>query len=159
MFHRFGTEVTILERSQVILPHYEPEVFDALTFALREEGLMIVTEAQVIRVAQKSKDQIEVTVNVSGKIQSFKAQKLLIATGRQPNADGIGLAKVGVQVDERGYVNINDELQTSIANIWAAGDVIGNQTDSQPATPVGAHDGVIAAKMRSLARTKKLPIV
>ncbi len=146
MFLRFGTKVTILERSQVILPHYEPEVSDALTFALREEGLMIVTEAQVIRVAQKSKDQIEVTVNVSGKIQSFKAQKLLIAAGRQPNADGIGLEKVGVQVDERGYVKVNDELQTSIANIWAAGDVIGNQTDSQPATPVGAHDGVIVAK-------------
>ncbi len=146
MFHRFGTKVTILERSQVILPHYEPEVSDALTFALREEGLKIVTEAQAIRVAQKSKDQIEVTANVGGKEQSFKAQKLLIATGRQPNTDGIGLEKVGVQLDELGYVKVNDELQTSVSNIWAAGDVIGNQTDSQPATPVGAHDGVIVAK-------------
>jgi mercuric reductase len=146
MFHRFGTKVTILERSQVILPHYEPEVSDALTFTLREEGLKIVTEAQAIRVAQKSKDQIEVTANVGGKEQSFKAQKLLVATGRQPNTDGIGLEKIGVQVDERGYVKVNDELQTSVLNIWAAGDVIGNQTDSQPATPVGAHDGVIVAK-------------
>ncbi|MDP1715805.1 MAG: mercury(II) reductase [Anaerolineales bacterium] len=146
MFHRFGTKVTILERSQVILPHYEPEVSDALTFALREEGLKIVTEALAVRVAQKSKDQIEVTANVGGKEQSFKAQKLLIAAGRQPNTDGIGLEQVGVQLDERGYVKVNVELQTNVANIWAAGDVIGNQTDSQPATPVGAHDGVIVAK-------------
>ena len=107
MFHRFGTRVTILERSQVILPRYEPEVSDALTFILRKEGLKIVTEAQVIRVAQKSKDQIEVTANVGGKEQSFKAQKLLIAAGRMPNTDGIGLEKVGILLDERGYVKVN----------------------------------------------------
>jgi mercuric reductase len=146
MFHRFGTRVTILERSQVILPRYEPEVSDALTFVLRNEGIKIVTEAQVVRVAQTSKDKIEVTANVGGKEQTFTAQKLLIATGREPNTDGIGLEKVGVALDERGFVKVNEELQTNIPNIWAAGDVIGNQTDSQPATPVGAHDGVIVAK-------------
>jgi mercuric reductase len=145
MFHRFGTRVTILERSQVILPRYEPEVSDALTFILRKEGVNIVTEAQVTRVAQTSVDEIEVTANVSGKPQTFSAQKLLIAAGREPNTDGIGLEKVGVTLDERGYVKVNDELQTSVSNIWAAGDVIGNHTESQPATPVGAHDGVIAA--------------
>jgi mercuric reductase len=146
MFHRFGTKVTILERSQVILPRYEPEVSDALTFILRKEGLKVVTEAQVTRVSQKSKNEIEVTANVSGKTQTFTAQKLLIATGREPNTDGIGLEKVRVLMDERGYVKVNAELQTNTPNIWAAGDVIGNQTDSQPATPVGAHDGVIVAK-------------
>lgn len=146
MFHRFGTKVTILERSQVILPRYEPEVSDALTFILRKEGVKIVTEAQVTRVSQKSKNEIEVTANVSGKTQTFTAQKLVIATGREPNTDGIGLEKVRVLMDERGYVKVNAELQTNIPNIWAAGDVIGNQTDSQPATPVGAHDGVIVAK-------------
>ncbi|GAB4468510.1 MAG: mercury(II) reductase [Anaerolineales bacterium] len=145
MFHRFGTRVTILERSQVILPRYEPEVSDALTFILRKEGVNIVTEAQATRVAQKADGDIEVTANVSGKKQTFTAQKLLIAAGREPNTDGIGLEKVGVQLDERGYVKVNDELQTSVPNIWAAGDVIGSHTDSQPATPVGAHDGVIAA--------------
>ncbi len=146
MFHRFGTQVTILERSQVILPSYEPEVSEALTFALREEGLHLVTGAQVVRVTQKSDREIEVIARVGGKEQSFKGQKLLVATGRQPNTDNTGLENVGVQLDERGFVKVNDELQTNIPNIWAAGDVIGNQTDSQPATPVGAHDGVIVAK-------------
>ncbi len=146
MFHRFGTKVTILERSQVILPHHEPEVSDALTFILRKEGVNIVTEAQVTHAAQKPDGDIEVTASVGGKRQTFTAQKLLIATGREPNTSGIGLEKVGVQVDERGFVKVDDELQTNIPNIWAAGDVIGNQFDSQPATPVGAHDGVIAAR-------------
>jgi mercuric reductase len=145
MFHRFGTKVTILERSQVILPRYEPEVSDVLTIILRKEGLKIVTEAQVVRVAQKSKGKIEVTANVGGKEQIFAAQKLLLATGREPNTDDIGLEKVGVQMNERGYIKVNDELQTNIPNIWAAGDVIGDQTGSQAATPVGAHDGVISA--------------
>lgn len=146
MFHRFGTQVTILERSQVILPNYEPEVQEALTFSLREEGLQIVTSAQVMRVSNQSKKEIEVVASIGGKEQSFKAQTLLVATGRQPNTDGIGLEKVGVQLDKYGFVKVNDELQTNIPNIWAAGDVIGRQTESQPATPVGAHDGVIVAK-------------
>ena len=146
MFHRFGTQVTILERNQVILPNYEPEVSEALTFALREEGLKLITGTQVERVSQKSNQEIEVIAHVGDTKQSFKAQKLLVATGREPNTGNIGLDTVGIQLDERGFVKVNDELQTNVPNIWAAGDVIGRQTESQPATPVGAHDGVIVAK-------------
>ena len=146
MFHRFGTKVTILERSQVILPNYEPEISQALTFALREEGLHIVTDAQVVCVSQKSDDEIEVVAHIHGMKQSFTAQKLLVATGREPNTDNVGLDKVGVQLDKRGFVKVNNELQTNVPNMWAAGDVIGHQTESQLATPVGAHDGVIVAK-------------
>jgi mercuric reductase len=110
MFHRFGTRVTILERSRVILPNYEPEVSDVLTFALREEGLQIVTGAQILRVLQKSKQEIEVMTHVGEKEQSFKAQKLLVATGREPNTDSIGLDTIGIQLDERGFVK--GKLQT-----------------------------------------------
>ena len=146
MFHRFGTKVTILERSQVILPNNEPEVSEALTFALRDEGIHLVTEAQAINVLQNSEDEIEIVALVGGIKQSFRAQKLLVATGRKPNTDNVGLDKVGAQLDKRGFVKVNDELQTNVPNMWAAGDVIGHQTESQLATPVGAHDGVIAAK-------------
>ena len=146
MFHRFGTRVTILEQSRRILPHYEPEVSRTLTKALREEGVNLVTGAQVERVSQQSKQEIEVVARVGDKEQSFKAQKLLVATGREPNTDNIGLDKAGIQLDEQGFVKVNDELQTNVPNIWAAGDIIGRQTESQPATPVGAHDGVIVAK-------------
>ena len=142
MFHRFGTRVTVLERSQFLLPRYEPEVSDALTFALRKEGISIVTDAQVVRVTQRPDCAIEVVAHVGDKKKTFTAEKLLVATGREPNTDAIGLEKVGVQVDERGYVKVNDEFQTNIPNIWAAGDVIGNQMESQPATPVGAYDGL-----------------
>lgn len=146
MFHRFGTQVTILEQSRRVLPNYEPEVSRILTKTLRDEGVNLVTGAQVERVSQKSDGEIEVIARVGEQQQTFKSQKLLVAAGREPNTDDIGLDKAGVQLDERGFVKVNDGLQTNVSNIWAAGDVIGRQTESQPATPVGAHDGVIAAK-------------
>ncbi len=146
MFHRFGAQVTILEQSRRILPHYEPEISRALTKALREEGVNLVTGASVVRVSEESQNEIGVLARVGEQEQSFKAQKLLVATGRVPNTDNIAIEKVGVELDPRGFVKVNEELQTNIPHIWAAGDVIGNQTGSQPATPAGAHDGVIAAK-------------
>ncbi|HEX9839593.1 MAG TPA: mercury(II) reductase [Anaerolineales bacterium] len=146
MFHRFGTPVTILEQSRRILPHYEPEVSRILTKVLREEGVNLVMGAQVERVSQKMKQEIEVVARVGEKEQTFKSQKLLVATGREPNTDNIGLDKAGIQLDEQGFVKVNDELQTNVPNIWAAGEIIGRQTENQLATPVGAHDGVIVAK-------------
>jgi mercuric reductase len=146
MFHRFGTRVTILERSQVILPNYEPEVSDALTFALRDEGINLVTGVLVERVSQISDREIQVIARIGENVRTFKGEKLLVATGREPNTDNTGLDNAGIQLDGQGFVKVNDELQTNVPNIWAAGDVIGRQTESQPATPVGAHDGVIAAK-------------
>ena len=146
MFHRFGTRVTILEQSRRILPHYEPEVSRALIKVLRKEGVNLVTGTQVERVSQNSDREIEVFARVGEKEQTIRSQKLLVATGREPNTDNIGLDKAGIQLDEQGFVKVNDELQTNVPNIWAAGDIIGRQTESQPATPVGAHDGVIVAK-------------
>ncbi|MFW6180877.1 MAG: mercury(II) reductase [Spirochaetota bacterium] len=145
MFHRFGTRVTVLERGPSLLPRFEPEVSDVLASALRGEGMGIVTDAQVTRVARNEQGAIEVAARVGDVEQMFRGQKVLVAAGREPNTDGIGLDKAGVELDELGFVKVDDQLRTSVPNMWAAGDVIGNHTSSQPATPVGAHDGVIAA--------------
>lgn len=144
MFHRLGAEVTVLERSEKILKDYEPEVSIALTEALCDEGLNIVTEVSVERVYQDERETVVVAAR-DGLEQRFRAERLLIATGRAPNTDDIGLEKAAVDLDKHGFVRVNDELRTSVPNIWAAGDVIGRHTDSQLATPVGAHDGGIAA--------------
>ncbi|HKB48950.1 MAG TPA: FAD-dependent oxidoreductase, partial [Ktedonobacterales bacterium] len=77
--------------------------------------------------------------------QELTAAKLLVATGRTPTTRNLGLERVGVRLDARGAVVVDDELRTSVPHIWAAGDVIGSETESQMATPVGAHDGGIAA--------------
>lgn len=144
MFHRLGTAVTILERSERVLPGYEPEVSLAIREVLEDEGVKIITGITVRRV---SHDGATVTVvgETHGGERRFTAERLLVAAGRVPNTDGIGLENVGVKTDERGAIVVNELLATMAPNIWAAGDVIGAHTDSQMATPVGAHDGVIAA--------------
>ncbi|MBA2447380.1 MAG: mercury(II) reductase [Chloroflexi bacterium] len=144
MFQRLGSQVTILERGEKILRSYEPEVSLALTDALCSEGVDIVTGVSVQRVFQEG-DQAVVLAYKKGLEQRFRAERLLVATGRVPNTDQIGIEKVGVELDERGFVQVNEELRTSVPHVWAAGDVIGRHTDSQLATPVGAHDGGIVA--------------
>lgn len=156
MFHRFGVQVTILEQSRKILPHYEPEVSQALANALRQEGINLVTSASVIRVSQRSQHEIEVTAHINDVEQPFVAQKLLVATGRTPNTTGIGADTVELDLDGAGFIKVNDELQTNISNIWAAGDVIGNHAESQMATPVGARQGVIASSNALASARRKV---
>ncbi len=143
-FARMGSTVTILERSERILKDYEPEISEALTEILHDEGVRIVTQARVRQVAG-DEHQVTVTADVRGQRRQYTAAKLLMATGRAPNTQRIGLEQVGVQLDERGAVVVDDELRTRVPHIWAAGDVIGHETESQMATPVGAHDGGIVA--------------
>jgi mercuric reductase len=145
MFHRFGSEVTILERSHRILGNHEPEVSIALTQAFQEEGINLATTAQVQRVFQDEDGSVVAVTQRDGVRQRFRAQRLLVATGRAPNTDALGLEPIGVSLDGRGFVEVNEWLQTNVPYVWAAGDVIGPHTGSQLATPVGAHDGGIAA--------------
>ena len=136
--------MTILERSERILKDYEPEISLALTDILCEEGLRIVTSTTLRRV-EGDANQVQVTAVVRGQQRHFQAEKLLVATGRQPNTSNAGLEQAGVQLNTRGAVVVDAYLRTNVSHIWAAGDVIGRETESEMATPVGAHDGGIAA--------------
>ena len=145
MFNRFGSRVTIVGRSDRLLSAYEPEIGLALGDILREEGLTIQTGARVTRVRQAA-DGVVVTADVRGRERQFRAAKLLVTTGRRPNTTDVGLEQAGVRVNERGAVVVDEYLRTNVPHIWAAGDVIGTQQDSQMATPVGARDGGIVAQ-------------
>jgi len=144
MFARFGTEVTLVTRGKSILSGYEPEIAEALTEILQEEGLRIVTGAQV-RGVERSGEGIDLSLQRHGSQHTLSAKQLLVSTGRRPNTQGIGLERAGVEVDQKGAVRVDRTLCTTVSHIWAAGDVIGGETASQMATPVGAHDGKIAA--------------
>lgn len=145
MFSRFGTEVTILERSGRVLPAYEPEISDSVMAAFRAEGITVYTNAKISRV-QGDAQQVVATAQIHGRQRELRAAKLLVAAGRTPNTHALGLEIPGVQRDERGFITVDDELRTSAEHVYAAGDVIGPYTDSQMATPVGAQDGGIAAE-------------
>lgn len=155
MFQRFGASVTILERSQRLLPGYEPEVSLAIREVLEQEGVTVVTETAARRVFQDG-DSVTVEGEAGGTERRFTAERLLVATGRVPNTNALGLEHVGVATDARGAIVVNDLLATTAPNVWAAGDVIGAHTGSQLATPVGAHDGVIAASNALNGETRKV---
>jgi mercuric reductase len=145
MFHRFGTEVTILERSPQLLAHgYESEVGLALAEIFAEEGIRVVTDTSARRVRQDGREVVT-TARVGGDEKAFRAERILIATGRRPNTDTIALERAGVSVNARGEVKVDAFLRTTVPHIFAAGDVIGRELDSQMATPVGSRDGGIAA--------------
>ncbi|HWQ11619.1 MAG TPA: mercury(II) reductase [Roseiflexaceae bacterium] len=145
MFARFGTRVTILERSSRVLRHgYEPEVGLTIQALLRDEGIEVQPNAEVMRVSGHA-HEVTVVTRVNGQGREFRAARLLLATGRVPNTHGVGLAAAGVELTPEGAVKVDAYLRTSVPHIFAAGDVIGTQHGNQFATPVGAHDGVIAA--------------
>jgi mercuric reductase len=123
---------------------YEPEVGLSLAEIFAEEGIRVVTDASVRRVRQDGRDVVA-SARVGGDEEAFRAESLLIATGRRPNTDTIALERVGVLVNSRGEVEVNAFPRTTVPHIFAAGDVIGREMDSQMASPVGSRDGGIAA--------------
>jgi mercuric reductase len=145
MFQRFGTEVTLFARSQQLLAHgCEPEAGHTIGQLLADEGVQVITHAVVTRVRQEDNTVIA-TVDVNGRAREFRGAQLLIATGRRPNTDTIAIERAGVALSAHGEVLVDTYLRTTVPHIFAAGDVIGHQTGSQMATPVGSHDGGIAA--------------
>ncbi|HZO88446.1 MAG TPA: mercury(II) reductase [Chthonomonadaceae bacterium] len=145
MFRRFGAEVTVLERNDRLLAHgHEPEVGPTIADIFTQEGIRVVTGATVRRVCQEG-NEVAATVQVGDSAQEFRAERILIATGRRPNTDTIAIEKAGVELDAAGAVRVDETLRTNVAHIFAAGDVIGAETGSQMATPVGSQDGGKAA--------------
>lgn len=146
LFHRFGTDVTIVERNPQLLAHgYEPEVGQAIEKVFSEDGIRVVTKAAVRSVRQEGKG-VAATASVSGAQREYRGERLLVATGRRPNTDDIAIERSGVSVNRRGEVVVDEYLRTSVPHVFAAGDVVGRQAGSQMATPVGSQDGGIAAR-------------
>ncbi len=124
MYAHFGTRVTLLQRSDRILPDHEPEISSALRTYLEEEGIRIHTAVHLKRVFQRGETKV-VDTAIKGFEKRFEAEQILFATGRTPNIERLGAEKAGVGLDGRGFVKVNSEMQTSAPHIWAAGDIIG----------------------------------
>ncbi len=148
MFARFGTRVTLLQRSERILPTESAALTDALTRYLRGEGIDIRANVAIRHVARARRD-VRVVATVAGEEQTFEATHVLVATGRRPNTTNLGLDAAGVRTDDRGFVAVDDALETSTPGIFAAGDVIGEPMFVYTA----AYEGRLAAE-NALADTR-----
>lgn len=124
MFRRFGSKITMLERTSRILGKEDEDVADCLLDILKQEEIKVYTNAETKSVRQ-SGDGIAATVSINGKEQTIICSHLLVATGRVPQSKALDLHKTGVAVDEKGFIKVNEKLETNIKGIYALGDVKG----------------------------------
>lgn len=141
LFHNLGSEVTLIQRSERLLKEYDPEISEAITKALTEQGINLVTGATYERVEQDG-DIKKVHVEINGKKRIIEAEQLLIATGRKPNTESLNLHAAGVEVGSRGEIVIDDYLKTTNSRIYSAGDV----TLGPQFVYVAAYEGGLAAR-------------
>ena len=121
-FRRFGSRVTVVERNDALIHREDPDVTQAVEQLFREEGVEVLTGAAVDRVEGRSGDSVRVHTAAG----AIEGTHLLVAGGRTPNTDGIGLELAGVETDERGHVRVDERLRTTAEGVWAAGDCAGS---------------------------------
>jgi pyruvate/2-oxoglutarate dehydrogenase complex dihydrolipoamide dehydrogenase (E3) component len=124
MFRRFGSKVTIVERSPRLLPREDADVSQAILEHLRSEGIVVHLGAECIELGGQT-GAIEVRASGNRECEAAVGTHLLLAVGRRPNTDDLDLGRAGVAVDARGYIEVDDRCRTTVPGIWAMGDCNG----------------------------------
>ncbi len=142
MFSRFGTKVTVLQRGDSIFPHSEKSLTDRLTEVLSKEGITIKTNVE-IKSARKENGKKIISYLVNGKSEEVSSDEILLAAGKTPNTQELGLDVVGVEINKQQAVVVNQYFQTSNKNIFSVGDVTNAPVRLE--TTAG-HEGTLAAE-------------
>jgi len=124
MYRRFGSEVTVIERGPRLVSREDDDVSDAIRSILENEGVRVLTNACDFRV-EKRGSGVAVLVNCEGRSTEILGSHLLVAVGRNPNTHDLGLDKAGIRTDEKGYIQVDDQLRTNVEGVWAIGDCNG----------------------------------
>ncbi len=123
---RFGSRVTVIERNERLTHREDPDVSELLHDLCRDEGIEVVTNARVTRVEGKSGELVKLQAAQGATEIVLEGTHLLVASGRTPNTDGIGLEAAGVEITDRGHVKVNERLETTAPGVWAVGDCAGS---------------------------------
>jgi pyruvate/2-oxoglutarate dehydrogenase complex dihydrolipoamide dehydrogenase (E3) component len=123
---RFGSKVTVIHRNDRLLSREDDDVTEALAGLFKDEGIDTVLNARVIRISGKSGDSVTVAFEQNGREKILAGTHLLVATGRRPNTENIGLELAGIELTDRGYLKVNERLQTTAPGVWAIGEVAGS---------------------------------
>lgn len=125
MFRRFGSKVTIIEKSNRIVAREDADVSEELTKILEAEKIKILTNSQALKFKKTGKGNVSATVSTGGKESNIKCTHLLVAVGRAPQTAALDLDKTGVKTDEHGFIVVDEHLETNVKGIYALGDVKG----------------------------------
>jgi pyruvate/2-oxoglutarate dehydrogenase complex dihydrolipoamide dehydrogenase (E3) component len=124
MYRRFGSRVTVVEMAPRLIPGEDPDVSEAVRQVLEREGITVHTRAECIAVKNNG-GRIALGARCDESLPPIEGSHLLVAAGRRPNTDDLGLDAAGIETDQRGYIKVDDQLRTSAPGVWALGDANG----------------------------------
>jgi len=142
IYNSMGSEITVVEFMPHLLPGADPDVVKPLLNKLKKEFSSILTGTRVKSI-DAQKDMLKVTVESDTGEQTLEADKVLVAVGRRPNTHGNGFEEIGLDIDERGFIRVNEKRQTNVPHIYAIGDITGDPMLAHKAT----HEGKVAAEV------------
>jgi pyruvate/2-oxoglutarate dehydrogenase complex dihydrolipoamide dehydrogenase (E3) component len=125
LFRRFGSQVSVIQRGANLLAREDPDVAEEVANIMRQDGLEILLETKPMSVKQPSQGNIQLTVQTKTGERTLTGSHLLMAAGRVPNTDWLNLDAAGIQVDKRGFIQVNERLETNVPGIYALGDIKG----------------------------------
>jgi len=125
-YRRFGSRVTIIQSGSQLMVREDPDVANEMQRILSEEGIQILVATETLNVQGRSGEEVSVIVRTNSGEQKIDGSDILVATGRIPNTAGIGLEKVGVELDGHGYIRVNERLETTASGVWAMGECAGS---------------------------------
>lgn len=148
-YANFGTEIVVLEGTKDILGGFEKQMTQVVKKRLKKKNVTIVTEAMAQGV-KETKDGVTVTYEAKGKKETVEADYVLVTVGRRPNTEEIGLEQVGIEVDDKGLIKIDNQCRTNIDNIYAIGDIVAGM----PLAHKASYEGKVAAGAISGEKTE-----
>jgi pyruvate/2-oxoglutarate dehydrogenase complex dihydrolipoamide dehydrogenase (E3) component len=125
-YRRFGAEVTVVEAAPQLMGREDADASHEVRRILTGEGIQIHVPAELLKVSGLSGDKVSIALRTSDGEQTIEGSHILVAAGRVPNTAGIGLDKAGVELNDRGFVKVNERLETTAPNVWALGDCAGS---------------------------------
>ena len=125
-YRRFGSDVTIIEHGPQLMGREDLDVSHEMRRILSNEGIQVLVEAELLRVHGQSGKEVSVVVRTTSGEQNIEGSDIFVAAGRIPNTAGIGLEEIGVKLDGRGYIRVNERLETSAPGVWAMGECAGS---------------------------------
>ena len=123
---RFGSKVSVIERNDRLLHREDEDVTEGLRKLFEDEGIDILLNAQIKRISGKSGGSVKMVLEQNGAEKTLEGSHVLVAAGRTPNTEGLGLEFAGVELTDRGYVKVNERLQTTAPGVWTIGEVGGS---------------------------------
>lgn len=157
-YAKLGSEVTILEGMDQILPGVDPKAVRFVTKNLKKNKVPFKTKA-LVKKAEVNDNEVTVTAEIKGEEQTFTADVVLVAVGRRPNTEDLGLEQLGVQLDDKGFVKVNEKMQTNVDHIYAIGDIAGQPMLAHKASYEGKVAAEVIAGEASIVDYRAMPYV